>query len=349
MDAYDSSWISSTGKYIDLFEGEFANYIGAKFGVAMSNGTTALHAALEALGIGESDEVIVPDLTFAATVNVVLHAGAVPVIVDVNESDWCICPKSIEKAITSKTKAIIPVHLYGMSCDMDAIMEIAERYELYVIEDCAEAHGASYKGEKVGSIGHVGCFSFFGNKIITTGEGGMCLTNNKDLEEKLRILRDHGMSKKKKYFHESIGYNYRMTNIQAAVGVAQLQKIEYILAEREKISQLYMELLQNVDGVYFQMKYSDIENINWLFSIVLEGIDRDCLIDRLKEYGVDSRPFFYPLSQMPIYKKYAKNINNSVIVSEKGLNLPTYVGLTERDIIHIAKSIKKIINEIRCL
>lgn len=348
IDAYDSSWISSTGKYIDLFEQNFSKYIGSKFGVAMSNGTTAIHIALEVLNIGKDDEVIVPDLTFAATINAVLHAGAKPVIVDINKENWCISPESIEKAITSKTKAIIPVHLYGMPCEMDRIMDISKKYGLYVIEDCAEAHGASFKEKKVGSIGHIGCFSFFANKIITTGEGGMCVTNDENIMKKLRILRDHGMSKEKKYFHEEIGYNYRMTNIQAAIGVAQLDRIEQILLERDTISKLYKTYLQGIEEISTQPACKEGKNVNWLFPLTIEINYRDTLMEKLKEHGIDSRAFFYPLSRMPIYKEYSKDISESLKVSLKGFNLPTYIGLTEGDINEIVKSIRSILHEIRC-
>ena len=232
VDAFTSGWISANGTYIRNFENHFSSYVDCKHGIAVSNGTVALHLALTALDIGEGDEVIIPDLTFAATINAVLHTNAVPVIVDVEEESWCINPKKISDAITHKTRAIIPVHLYGQSCNMEAIMELAIKYDLKVIEDCAEAHGASFRGRKVGSFGDVGCFSFFGNKIITTGEGGMCVTNNIDLMEKMRILCNHGMSMNKKYWHDYVGYNYRMTNLQAAIGLAQLEYIDTIHENR---------------------------------------------------------------------------------------------------------------------
>lgn len=232
IDAFLSTWISSAGKYITQFEESFSDYCGVKFGVAVSNGTTALHLALAALEIGEGDEVIVPDITFAATINAVIYTGATPVIVDIEEDSWCIDPDEIEKAITSKTKAIIPVHIYGQPCDMGRICDIAIKNNLYIVEDCAEAHGAAWNGQKVGSFGTISCFSFFGNKVITTGEGGMCITNDEQLNEKMRILRDHGMSKSRRYYHEILGFNYRMTNLQAAIGVAQVERIEDILEWR---------------------------------------------------------------------------------------------------------------------
>ncbi|MCK9477310.1 MAG: aminotransferase class I/II-fold pyridoxal phosphate-dependent enzyme [Candidatus Muirbacterium halophilum] len=336
-DAFMSTWISSSGEYITRFENEFSSYSDCDYGVACSNGTVAIHLALIALGIGVGDEVIVPDLTFAATINTVLHANATPVIVDVEESSWCINPQEIEKAITPKTKAIMPVHIYGQSCNMDAIMKIAKKYNLKVIEDCAEAHGAMYDGKKVGSFGDIGCFSFFGNKVITTGEGGMCVTNNPELDERMRVLRDHGMSKTKRYWHDVIGYNYRITNLQAAIGLAQLERIEEIHKNRRKYEENYREILDK-DKFTFQNDLEKHRRITWLVSVLLdESIDRKKYIAQLKEKGIDARPFFYPLSDMEIYKKYCKN--ETVVahrLSKVGLNLPTYESLKS------IKEIKKI-------
>jgi perosamine synthetase len=327
-DAFLSTWISSQGEYIEHFEDNFSNYCDTRYGIAVSNGTVALHLALITLGIGKGDEVIVPDLTFAATINTVLHANATPVIVDVENDSWCVDPKEIEKAITSKTKAIIPVHLYGQSCDMGAIMKIAKKYNLKVIEDCAEAHGSMYSGKKVGSFGDIGCFSFFGNKVITTGEGGMCVTNNLELDEKMRVLRDHGMSKTKRYWHDVIGYNYRMTNLQAAIGLAQLERIEDIHQNRRKYENNYKDVLSK-DIFTFQTNIENRRRITWLVSVLLdEKIDRGEYIQSLKEKGIDVRPFFYPLSDMDIYKPYCKNYTPITHrLSKVGLNFPTYESL----------------------
>jgi perosamine synthetase len=327
-DAFMSTWISSSGEYIGRFENDFSKYSDCKYGVAVSNGTVAIHLALVALGIGAGDEVIVPDLTFAATINTVLHANATPVIVDVEENSWCIDPKEIEKAITPKTKAIIPVHIYGQACNMDAIMDIAKKYNLKVIEDCAEAHGAMYGEQKVGSFGDIGCFSFFGNKVITTGEGGMCVTNDLQLDEKMRVLRDHGMSKTKRYWHDVIGYNYRMTNLQAAIGLAQLERIEEIHKNRKMYEESYKDVLDK-NIFTFQKDLKNRTRITWLVSVLLdENIDRETYIKQLKEKGIDGRPFFYPLSDMEIYKPYCK-IETPIThkLSKIGLNLPTYESL----------------------
>ncbi|MFZ5553413.1 MAG: aminotransferase class I/II-fold pyridoxal phosphate-dependent enzyme [Bacteroidota bacterium] len=322
-DAFLSTWISSSGKYITDFEKNFASYCGTRHGVAVSNGTVALHLAMVALGIGKGDEVIVPDLTFAATINTVLHANATPVIVDVEKDSWCIDPKEVEKAITPKTKAIIPVHLYGQPCDMDAIMAIAHKHNLYVIEDAAEAHGAVYNGKKTGSFGHISCFSFYGNKVITTGEGGMCLTNDDALNEKMRVLRDHGMSKTKKYWHEHVGFNYRMTNLQAAIGCAQLERIEEILRERKETESKYRSLLGKYPFICWQKNIEGRIKTVWLVSVLLEGVERELVFDTLSRNGVDVRPFFYSLSSMDIYKPYSFSSAVSRELSAKGMNLPT--------------------------
>ncbi len=337
VDAVSSTWISSTGKYILEFEDKFAKYCGVQYGVATSNGTTALHLALVTLGIGPGDEVIVPDITFAATINAVLYTGATPVIVDIEEESWCIDPAEIEKALSPRTKAIIPVHIYGQPCDMESIMKIAHDNNLYVIEDCAEAHGAEYKGKKVGSFGDIACFSFFGNKVITTGEGGMCITDNEEYARQMKLYRDHGMSKERKYYHEVIGFNYRMTNIQAAIGVAQLEKIDEILKNRQKLEDLYREKLKDVKGIFLQK--NDIPNrkkITWLVTVYASTVDMKVQCFKyMNQENIDIRPFFVPLSQMEIYKKYTFSNTISCKIAELGFNLPTTYRMYESDVMRV--------------
>ena len=341
MDAFLSTWISSTGKYITQFEESFSQYCGVQYGVATSNGTTALHLALAALEIGPGDEVIVPDITFAATINAVIYTGATPVIVDIEEDSWCIDPNEIEKAITSRTKAIIPVHIYGQPCDMERICSIAEKNNLYLIEDCAEAHGAEWQGKKVGSFGIISCFSFFGNKVITTGEGGMCITNSEILKDKMRILRDHGMSKERKYYHEVIGFNYRMTNLQAAIGTAQVERVDAILKWRAELEEQYRQVLSKVPGVILQEnELSFRKKIAWLVSILVSEEKRDRVLSVLKDNGVDVRAFFVPLSEMEIYGKYAANCIRSKKISNMGLNLPTTFGIKKAEINKMASLIE---------
>ena len=333
MDAFLSTWISSIGKYITQFEENFSQYCGVRYGIAVSNGTTALHLALVALGIGEGDEVIVPDITFAATINAVLYTGATPVIVDIEEDSWCIDPDKIEKAITSNTKAIIPVHIYGQPCDMGRICKIADTYKLYIIEDCAEAHGAEFKNKKVGSFGIISCFSFFGNKVITTGEGGMCVTDSEELNERMRLLRDHGMSRERKYYHEMVGFNYRMTNMQAAIGVAQLEHLDGILEWRSELEKRYCEIFYNIHNIQMQKDdFIDRKKIAWLVTILVDAKKRDGILEELKTCNIDARPFFIPLSEMNIYKNYAKNCIVSKRVSKMGLNLPTSFEIDEEKI-----------------
>lgn len=341
IDAFLSTWISSRGEYIEKFEKNFSKFCQTSYGVSTSNGTVALHLALLACGIGPGDEVIVPDLTFAATINAVLHAGATPVIVDIERSSWGIDPVEIEKAITRRTTAIIPVHLYGQPCDMGAIMRIAKKHKLFVIEDCAEAHGAEYDGRKVGSFGDVSCFSFYGNKVITTGEGGMCVTSNKRLDQRMRILRDHGMSVKKKYWHECVGYNYRMTNLQAAIGVAQLERIDEILDGRQRVESFYRKVLKDVDFVEFQkMDLPRRKKITWLVSLLIQNGQRDHMVEKLRVKNFDVRNFFFPLSSMAIYKKFKFSGRQSMEISRQGISLPSSPSISEEVVYKIANVLK---------
>jgi perosamine synthetase len=339
-EAVNSGWVSSQGRFVKEFESNFSKYIGVRHGIAVSNGTAALHLALVALDIKKGDEVIMPTLTFASLANVVIYTGAKPVFIDSHPTYWCIDPDKIEKNITKKTKAIMPVHLYGHPCDMETIMKIAKNHNLYVIEDCAEAHGSQYKGKRVGSFGDIACFSFYGNKIITTGEGGMCLTNDEDLAQKMRVLRDHGMKPEKRYWHEVVGFNYRMTNLQAALGVAQLGKIDKFIERKREVAKLYNLLLKDVKGITLHPEMSWAKNVYWLYSILIDnnyGINRDELIDKLAENGIETRPLFYPMHIMPPYKKYVTNCQFPVAekLSLNGINLPSSVKLTEEEIYEV--------------
>lgn len=334
MDALETGWISSIGPYIDRFEREFAAYHGMKHAVATHNGTIALHLALSASGIKSGDEVIVPDLTFIATSNSVRYCNALPLLADVELSDWNISPDCIRRAIRPNTKAIIPVHLYGNPARMEEIMEIANEQGLIVIEDCAEATGALIGGRKVGTFGHISCFSFFGNKIMTTGEGGMCLTNDDEIAERMRILRDHGMNRKKKYWYDHVGFNYRMTNMQAAVGLAQLEQLDGLLASRDAILERYRKNLSACEGIIFQENHGN-RSVNWLVTVRLRGLgfeQRDEVMAELGRNNIDSRPVFYPIHFMPFYKDEefrAAETPNSILIATEGISLPTYIGLSE--------------------
>lgn len=346
VEAVKSGWISSKGRFIEEFEKRFARYCGVKYGIATANGTVALHLALKALGINRGDEVIVPSLTFVAVANAVMYCNAKPVFVDSHPEYWGINPEKIKKKITAKTKAIITVHLYGHPCDMDPIIEIAERYGLYVIEDAAEAHGAEYKGKKVGSFGDIACFSFYGNKIITTGEGGMCLTNDERLAEKMRILRDHGMKPNKRYWHDLIGFNYRMTNLQAAVGVAQLRKLDEFIKKKRKIAKWYAEELKVLEErglikLHPEMPWAKC--VYWMYSILIRdqaNISRDDLMKKLEEKGIETRPFFIPMHLLPIHKR-GERFPVAEKLAREGINLPSSVRLNREDIGSIADCLKR--------
>jgi len=335
-----TNWISSAGRFITEFESLFSSWCGMKYGIATTNGTAALHLALAALGIGKNDEVIIPDLTFTATANAVIYTGADIILCDVDKETCNIDPEKIEEKITERTKAIIPVHLYGNPCDMEKIRNIAKKHNLFVIEDCAEAHGAEFNGKKVGSFSDISCFSFYGNKIITTGEGGMCLTNNEKLAEKMRILRDHGMSREKRYWNEVIGFNYRMTNIQAAIGVAQMKKIDEMIRLRRDIAKKYNDAFSKIREINIPVEKQNTKMVFWMYAPLVEnGNKRDSLVEYLKKRGVETRAFFFPIHEMHVYNKTNENYPVSSDLSKRGINLPCYPTMDDSEI-------NKIINKV---
>ncbi len=352
VDCVKSNWISSQGKYVDQLERMFEKIFEGRKAIAVTNGTAALHLSLVALGIKTGDEVIVPDLTFAASANAVIHTGAIPVFVDVSFSTWGLDPKEVEKAITPKTKAIMPVHLYGHPCDMDSLLEIAKRRHLLVIEDCAEALGAVYKGRPVGLLGDAACFSFFGNKMITTGEGGMIVFRDDQHAERAKLLRDHGMSKDKRYWHLEVGYNYRITNLQAAVGVAQLEQYKRFVDRKQTIANAYTSALRDCEGVTLPPAGPWAENVFWLYTVLInESIfgKRDELIYKFLLNGIECRPVFYPLHQMPPYAPYCrarqeKNFPISEEISRRGISLPSAVTLTEEEIRKVCRLLYQVKN-----
>ena len=324
MDAFLSTWISSTGEYIRTFESQFAAKTGMKQGVATSNGTVSLHLAMLALGIGPGDEVIVPDFTFAASINTITYCGATPVIVDVDPHTWCLAAETFERAITPRTKAVMPVHVFGRTAAMTEIVAIAKEHNIAVIEDCAEAHGAKYDGKYVGSFSEISSFSFFANKIITTGEGGMCLTDNPELADKMRVLRDHGMRPERRYWHEQVGYNYRMTNMQASIGLAQLERMDAILEGKKALSAMYREALSGIPGITLPPSMpSRAEPVVWFVCAQVPADKRAALIAAGKDQNIDIRPFFNALSAMPAYKEWAQPVPVSRALSVTGINLPT--------------------------
>lgn len=342
-DAVKSGWVSSVGSYISQFEKEFAWFCNVKYAVACTNGTAALHLALLSLDIGPGDEVIVPSLTFIATANAVRFVGARPVFVDIEARFWQIDPQKIEGAITRRSKAIIPVHLYGHPAKMDEIMKIARSHKLFVIEDAAESPGAEVNGKKVGSFGDLAAFSLYGNKIITSGEGGVVVTHNKKLAEKMVSLRGHGGNQK--YWHTSVGRNYRMTNLQAALGLAQLERISTFLKKKRGLAGWYSRHLNGTGGVTLPQEASWAKNVYWMYSILVDWqklhLDRDKVAAILLKDGIETRPFFSPIHKQPIYPEYNKlKLPCTEFVSGRGLNLPSSVKLKEADVKLIAQRIR---------
>ena len=349
LDCLKTNWISSLGKYINEFEQKFAQYCGVNYGVGTTNGTTALHLALVSLGIGRGDEVIVPTFTMIAPVFAILYTGAKPVLVDCESETWNMDVTQIERKVTPNTRAIMPVHMYGHPCDMDPILEIAREYHLYVIEDAAEAHGAEYKRKKVGGIADIGCFSFYANKIITTGEGGMIVTNKEEVAEKARRLKDQAYSLQKRFLHTELGFNYRMTNIQAALGLAQLEMIEEYVERRRRNARLYNELLKELEGIRFPSQKSWAKNVYWMYCILIEdkfGMSRDELQVKLRQGGIDSRSFFIPMHEQPAFKNLGlfggENYPVSEEISRTGMYLPSGSGLKEEEVAQVCDVVKKI-------
>ncbi len=341
LECLDSTWISSKGKFINQFETSFSEFTGIKHAATVSNGTVAIHVALLALGIGKNDEVIVPTFTYIASVNAIKYTGAKPVFVDSDIKTWQIDPTKIEEKITNKTKAIMAVHLYGQPCEMDTILSIANKYKLFVVEDCAEAFGSLYKGKHVGTFGNISTFSFFGNKTITTGEGGMVVTNDLSLYEKVVHLKGQGLAKDREYYHDIIGYNYRMTNICAAIGCAQLERANEFIEKKILISKWYEEKLKNLP-VVFHSQVGDVKHSFWMISILLKDSDeREKIRFHLKKNGIETRPTFHPVHLMPMYFEKDLSLPVAEELGSRGINLPSYPELLESDVDFICNKIKE--------
>ena len=324
IQAIKSGWISSKGAYILAFEKKFTEFLKGGFAVSTTSGTTALQLGMSALGISKNDEVIVPSFTFAGSINSIINCGAKPVLADVDIDSWTISLKSIKKLITKKTKAIMMVHIYGQPCKIDQIKKFCKLKKILLIEDCAEAVGARYKNRLVGLDGDCSCFSFFANKTITTGEGGMVVFKDEKIAEKAKILKNHGMSPDKSYWHNFVGFNYRMTNIQAAIGVAQIDRVSQLLLKRKKIFENYNKLLSRTKNIILLPSNKWSENSYWLYTIILKKDDRDKILKSLQNRGIDARTSFYPLSIMPPYKKFAKKrCNVSEYLGLRGISLPS--------------------------
>jgi perosamine synthetase len=333
LDCIDSTWISSIGEYVGKFEKALSEITGARHAIVVCNGTVALHLAVHCLGIGPGDEVIVPTFTYIASVNAIAQTGATPIFAESRQSDWLIDPTKIEALITPRTKAIMPVHLYGAVCDMPAIMEIARKHGLKVIEDCAESLGATLLGQHTGTFGDIGTFSFFGNKTITTGEGGAVIATDTALSQRLRIVKGQGQSLTRRYWHEELGFNYRMTNIAAAIGFAQSERLPQILARKRTVAKRYHALLSD-RPVTFQKPDAGVASSEWLVSVLLpRGYNRDRLMAEMAEQQVETRPVFFCAHHMPIYADRAASVHTPVAedIAARGISLPSYPALTEAD------------------
>jgi perosamine synthetase len=348
VDAIRSSWISSTGPYIGRFEHEFAKVSGTRSTIAVANGTLALHLALMTVDLRPGDEVLVPSLTYIATANAVRYCGAEPVFVDVDPATWCMDPKLLEASITRRTKGIIPVHLYGHPADMDAINHTAATHGLWVVEDAAESHFARYKGRPTGGLARVGVFSFYGNKVLTSGEGGAVTLDDPALERRARLLKGQGVDPDRRYFFPITGYNYRLTNVACAILCAQLERADAIVARRRALFAKYREHLAGIPGIGFQPVAPWAETSPWLFCITVDagtyGRTRDELAALLAAEGIESRPFFVPLHRLPPFQEESRRRNEVLPVTDHlagtGLNLPTYTSLRDDEVELIAAKIR---------
>lgn len=350
-DAVKSGWISSTGKYIKEFEEKFSNYCNVNYGVSCSSGTAALHMALEAMGIGRGDEVIIPTFTMIAACNAVIYAGAKPVLVDSELETWNIDINKIEEKITDKTKAIMVMHTYGHPINMGSLKKITDKYGIPIIEDAAESHGAEYRKKKTGGLGDIACFSFYANKIITTGEGGMVVTNNEGWAENSRLLRNHFFGEPR-YLHQKIGYNYRMTNVQAAIGLAQFENIEDYVNARRNNARAYTKLLSEANGITTPPEAEWAKNVYWVYGVLVDdefGMSMQELRGKLYECGVDTRTFFIGMHKQPAYKCDDERFPDTTgrypacdELEKRGFYLPSSGNLTKEQINHIVELIRSI-------
>lgn len=337
-DALRSGWISSIGAYVEKFEAAIATETGCPHAIALSNGTVALHLALHCLDIGPGDEVIVPSFTYIASVNTIAQTGAKPVFVESRASDWLMDPTDLERCITPRTKAIMPVHLFGAICDPE-INAIARRHGIYVIEDAAEALGSRINGQHVGADADVTTFSFFGNKTVTTGEGGAVIAHDPALAARMRKVKGQGQSLDRRYWHDELGFNYRMTNICAAIGAAQMERLGEILARKAHIAALYKQLLSD-NRFSFQQVGSNIQSSNWLVSLLLpQGADRDAVMQYLAEHGVDSRPVFYCAHHMPMYLT-GETFPIAEDIAARGISLPSFPTLSDEQVTKVATTLR---------
>ena len=346
-----TGWISSEGPFVKQFEQQFAAFVDRQYGIAVSSGTAALDAAIEALDIGEGDEVILPGFTIISCVGQIIRSGAIPVIVDSDPDTWNMDVTALESKITAKTKAIMIVHIYGLTVDVEPVLALAEKYDLKIIEDAAEAHGQTYKGKPCGSFGDISAFSFYSNKHITTGEGGMIVANDERLSEQCRSLRNLCFEAQRRFVHKRLGWNMRMTNMQAALGIAQLEKIDFFTDKKRKMGAMYTDLLQNIDGVQLPLIHTDYcRNTYWVYGMVLDRNHELSAIDvmqKLKIKGIGTRPFFCPMHQQPVLHDMGYFDGECLPVAEhlyqKGFYIPSGMALTEQQIIDVGNTVREIL------
>lgn len=349
----DTGWISSEGPFVKEFEEKFSSFIGKKYGLAVSSGTAALEVAMGAIKLKPGDEVIMPSFTIISCALAVVNYGGVPVFVDSEPETWNIDVSKIEAKITKKTKAIMPVHIYGHACDMELILKLAEKYKLLVIEDAAEVHGGEYKGKKCGSFSDISCFSFYANKILNCGEGGMVLTDDQKYAERARALRNLAHSKKKRFYHQEVARNYRLTNLQAAIGVTQLKNIKKLIKIKRENAQKYTERLKDIKGLQLPTEKDWAKNVYWMYSIVLDektGFTAETFAKKLAKKGIATRPFFYPLHLQPVWKNLKLKIKKGNYpvaerLAKQGLYLPSGLALTEKQIEKVCKAVKNLLSE----
>ena len=351
LDCLRSGWVSSAGEYLDRFEKGWAAYCGMKHGIALSSGTTGLEIAVRLLDLIPGDEVIMPAFTIISCAQAILACGGVPVLVDSDPVNWQMDVSQIRQKISPRTRAIMVVHVYGHPANMDPIMDIATEFQLKVIEDAAETHGAEYKGQKCGGLGDLSVFSFYANKLITTGEGGMVLTRDDALAERSRALRNLCFQKKQRFFHEELGYNYRMTNMQAALGVAQLSRIDRIVKQKRSIARAYSERLRDVSGLNLPVEESWAKNVYWVYGVVLEegtGLDAKQFARKLFEKGVGTRPFFLGMHEQPVFHKMGLFQDEKHPVAERlarqGLYLPTGLTIKVNAIDQVCDAVRECLN-----
>jgi len=354
-DAVTNAWYGNANVYHDRFEKAFAEYLGVRFAIALPSCTSAIHLSLLALGVGQGDEVIVPDITWIASAAPVTYVGAIPVFADIDTETWCLSAKSFEQCITPKTKAVIPVDLYGNMPDMDAVQDVARRHGVAIIEDAAEAIGSEYKGKKASSFGGTGVFSFHGSKTLTTGEGGMLVTDKDDVRQRVLFLRDHGRKPgDTAFFNTEVAYKYKMSSMQAALGLAQLERIDELLARKRQIFAWYQEELAKVEGITLNREPMGTKNTYWMVTAIMNKkfrITKERLMESMNERNIDCRPFFHPLSSLPAYghlsqaKEARKRNQVSYQISPYGINLPSSLSITKEEIVYVCEVLKDVVSK----